>query len=46
MNLLLDTEIAWDIIGLYVGGSIITLAILYQIIKSAVKAAIKESREK
>ena len=41
---LADTAIGWDIIGLYVVCSIISLVIFYQIIKAAVKNGIIEAR--
>jgi len=41
---LAETEIGWDIVGLYVGCSIITLVIFYHIIKAAVKNGIIEAR--
>lgn len=41
---LAETEIGWDIIGLYIGCSIISLVIFYHIIKAAVKNGIIESR--
>ena len=41
---LADTAIGWDIIGLYVGCSIISLVIFYHIIKAAVKNGIIEAR--
>ena len=41
---LADTEIHWDIISLYIGGWIITLVILYHLIKAAVKNGIIEAR--
>lgn len=40
---LADTAIGWDIIGLYVVCSIISLVIFYNIIKAAVKNGIIES---
>ena len=41
--LLDDTAIGWDIIGLYIACSIISLVIFYHIIKAAVKSGINES---
>ena len=41
---LADTAIGWDIIGLYVVCSIISLVIFYHIIKAAVKNGIIEAR--
>jgi uncharacterized membrane protein len=41
---LADTSIGWDIIGLYVVCSIISLVIFYNIIKAAVKNGIIEAR--
>lgn len=40
---LADTAIGWDTVGLYVGCSVISLIIFYQIIKAAVKNGIIEA---
>ena len=41
---LADTNMSWDIIGLYLVCSIISLVILYHIIKAAVRNGIIEAR--